>query len=119
MGLRRFFSRLGTAAILIGMLVGGALVCWNLFGQGPYGDSCSYSLGCRSFYCLHHGLRAGSAQVTAPGMCTKACDTDAECGSGATCVTLDDFSRDDLPPLGKPDKACMRTYELQGDTTRH
>ncbi len=120
MGIRRVLDRIGTVGIVIGMFAAGGLVFWNLWGQGPYADSCTYSLGCRSFYCLHHGLRGGSAQVTAPGTCTKACDADADCGSGASCVTLDDNSRDDLPPFGKPDKACMRAYEIQGvDTTRH
>jgi hypothetical protein len=116
--LRRFLDRLGTVGVLAGMLLLGGLVWWNMCGQGPYGDSCEYALGCRSFYCLHHGLR-GSAQVTAPGTCTKSCDADADCGSGATCVVLDDFSLDDLPPFGKPTKACMRAVGFTGDTSRH
>ena len=85
----------------------GSLVMWNIFGQGPYGDSCTYSLGCKTFYCIHHELH-GSAQWTAPkGTCTKSCDTDDECGKDAKCVVLSDEARDDLPPFGKPDRACL------------
>jgi len=74
--------------------------------MGPYGDTCSHSIGCKSFYCLHHQL-SGSAQVPGPGHCTQSCDRDSDCGSGAACVNLGDDARDDLPPFGKPDKACM------------
>jgi hypothetical protein len=115
---RKFFSGLGSAGMLIGMLAIGGLVWWNMMGAGRYGDTCEYSLGCRSFACMHHGLR-GSAQVTAPGVCSKPCDADADCGAGATCVKLDEFSRDDLPPFGKPEKACLRAVSFTGDTSRH
>jgi hypothetical protein len=104
---RGFWNKLGTWMIGIGLLVGVPLVLWNLFGQSRYGGTCSYSLGCRSFYCVHHEL-VGSAQSTAPdGMCTKACDADSDCGSGAACVVLGDDALGDLPPLGKPDRACL------------
>lgn len=107
-------SRIGTVVVGIAMLGGGALVLWNVFGQGPYGDTCRFSIGCRSFYCLSHELR-GEAQVSSGGHCTKACDADDECGAGARCVALTEASRDDLPPFGKPDKACMRVLEVPAD----
>jgi hypothetical protein len=103
-------KRIGTAIVALAMLGGGALVLWNLFGQGPYGDTCNYSLGCKSFLCIHHQL-SGSAQWSAPGRCTKSCDTDAECGSGASCVVLGDEARSDLPPFGKPNRACLLVRE--------
>ena len=99
------------------MLGAGALVFWNLFGQGPYGDSCRFSLGCRSFYCLKHEQR-GVAQVSSTGRCTKACDTDAECGVGAVCVVLGAAALEDLPPFGKPEKACMLVREAPADIRR-
>lgn len=104
--MKKVLSRIGTVVIGLAMLGGGALVLWNVFGQGPYGESCQFSLGCRSFYCLSHELR-GSAQVSSKGRCTKTCDADSECGAGAVCVALSEASRDDLPPFFKPDKACM------------
>jgi hypothetical protein len=55
---------------------------------------------------MHHEL-AGSAQVASPGRCTKSCDTDDECGAGARCVVLGADARDDLPPFGKPERACL------------
>jgi len=97
---------LGTIVVLLGMLGGGFLVFWNIFGMAPYGDRCNHSVGCKSFYCLHHQLSNG-AQVPSPGHCTKSCDSDGDCDTGAVCVTLSEDSRDDLPPLGKPDKACI------------
>lgn len=102
----KWLRRLGTALVGLVMLGGGALVMWNVFGQGPYRDSCHHSIGCRSFYCVKHELQ-GSAQVPSAGFCTKKCDSDAECGSGARCVVLSADSRDDLPPYGKPDRACL------------
>ncbi len=115
----KLIRRLGTAVVAIVMLGGGVLVAWNIFGQGPYGDSCRFSLGCRSFYCLHHAQQ-GSAQITAPGHCTKSCDSDADCVDAditgrAVCVTLGDAARDDLPPFGKPEKACMIVQDLPPD----
>jgi hypothetical protein len=98
---------LGGAAVALVLLTGGVLVIWNVFVQGPYGDSCSHSLGCRSYFCLRHEL-AGEAQVEAPGQCTKSCERDVECGSGSRCAVLGDDARDDLPPFGKPTRACMR-----------
>jgi hypothetical protein len=100
-------GRLGTIAVAVGMLGGGALVAWNIWGQGPYGDSCHMSLGCRSFYCVHHAIETGGAQVPSPGRCTKGCDGDADCTEGARCVVLSEDTRDDLPPFGKPDRACL------------
>ena len=99
-------ERLGTVVVVLGMLLVGALVWWNMFGQGPYKDTCRFSIGCRSYLCLEHGLR-GEAQVPAPGRCTKAGSTDAACGEGYRCVKLEGPARDDLPPFGKPTKACM------------
>jgi hypothetical protein len=104
---RKLLSRLGTVAVGLAMLGGAALLLWNMFGQGPYGDRCRFALGCRSYYCLEHELE-GSAQVRSEGRCTKSCDADAECGAAAACVVLSEASRDDLPPFGKPEKACMR-----------
>lgn len=113
----RVWSRVGTVVVGIVMLGLGFLVFWNVFGMGPYGDSCRFAVGCRSFYCLHHAQR-GSAQVTAPGRCTKDCSADSECGEGAVCVVLSEQARDDLPPFGKPDKACMKVIELPPDMRR-
>ncbi len=104
---RNLLIKIGGAIVILVVLAIGALVAWNMFGQGPYGDSCSYSIGCRSFYCVKHELR-GERQWSAPkGMCTKSCDKDDECGPTARCVSLSDDSREDLPPLGKPAKACL------------
>ena len=105
--LRSFLDKVGTVGVAVGMILIGGLVWWNVCGQGPYQDSCHYSLGCKSFYCLHHDLK-GSAQVDGDGYCTKSCDTDGDCGTGYKCATLSDDSRGDLPPFGKPDQACMR-----------
>ncbi len=115
--MKKVWSTLGTIVVALAMLGGGALVLWNVFGQGPYGDTCRFSLGCRSFLCLHHEL-AGSAQVSSGGRCTKECDADAECGAGAACVVLGDAARDDLPPWGKPDRACMPVRESPADIRR-
>ncbi|MBL0213154.1 MAG: hypothetical protein IPQ07_04675 [Myxococcales bacterium] len=104
--MKKLLSRIGTVVVGLVMLGGGALVAWNVFGMGPYGDTCSYSIGCKSFYCLQHELR-GADQVVSAGHCTKSCDSDGDCGTGAACVKLGDDARDDLPPFGKPDKACM------------
>ena len=99
-------KKVGRAMVGLVMLGGGALVVWNLFGMGPYGDTCAHSIGCRSFLCLEH-TQVGDAQVASDGHCTKACSADGECGSGSVCATLGGPARDDLPPFGKPDKACM------------
>ncbi len=112
MRVRSVLSKISTVIIVLGVLGLGGLVAWNVFGQGPYGDQCSYSIGCRSFYCVKHELR-GERQWAAPtGMCTKSCDRDDECGSGGRCVTLSDDARSDLPPFGKPDKACLHVRPL-------
>ena len=103
-------SRLGTAAVLVFMLAVGSLVFWNMCGQGPYRDDCRVSLGCRSYLCLEHALR-GEQQVPASGRCTKPCSKDDECGAGHRCVVLGAAARDDLPPFGKPTRACMRVLE--------
>jgi hypothetical protein len=97
---------LGTVLFALIVLALGGLVMWNVFGQGPYGDSCRISLGCKSFLCVHHEL-AGSAQVPGTGRCTKACEHDDDCGSGARCTVLGSDARDDLPPFGKPERACL------------
>lgn len=112
--MKKLWSRIGTVLVGLVMVGGGALVLWNVFGQGPYGDSCRFSLGCRSFLCLHHAQQ-GSAQVSSEGWCTKSCEADAECGTGAACVVLSEASRDDLPPFGKPTKACMVVREMPAD----
>lgn len=108
--LRAFFDKLGTVGIAVLMLLGGGLVWWNMCGQGPYKDTCRVSLGCRSFYCLHHALR-GDEQVESSGYCTKKCAKDADCSDGYRCIVLSDASRDDLPPFGKPDRACVRVEQ--------
>lgn len=109
MSIRGVISKLGSVLIVAGILGIGALVAWNVFGQAKLGSECEHSLGCRSYYCVHHEL-AGAQQVRSPhGMCTRSCETDADCkAAGATCVVLGDEARDDLPPFGKPDKACLR-----------
>ena len=112
--MRKVLSRIGTVLVVVVMFAGGALVLWNVFGQGPYGDTCRFSIGCRSYLCLQHQLQ-GSAQVSSAGHCTKSCDADAECGAGAACVVLSDASRDDLPPFGKPTKACMVVRDAPAD----
>ena len=94
-------------SFLLLALAGGALVIWNVFIQGPYGDECSYALGCRSFMCMRHEL-ANDAQFSSAGHCTKSCGRDDECGSGVRCVVLSEAALDDLPPFGKPTRACMR-----------
>jgi hypothetical protein len=114
MNARRVLSRVGTVLVALVMLGGGVLVAWNIWGQGPYRDDCHYSLGCKSFLCIHHEA-VRDAQMTSGGYCTKSCDSDSECGSGARCVELSDASRDDLPPFGKPDRACLRVRELGSD----
>jgi len=103
--------RVGTAFVALVMLGGGALVAWNIWGQGGLGATCNYALGCKSFLCVHHEL-TGSAQTSSGGRCTRSCDRDADCGEGARCVVLGDDARDDLPPLGKPDRACLWVHEL-------
>ena len=111
MSVRGFFSKLGTAVIAIGMLGGGALVAWNVFGQAKAGGDCEHSLGCRSFYCIHHAQN-GKAQERAPhGMCTRSCGSDGDCMPGTACETLGADALDDLPPFGKPEKACLRVLD--------
>ena len=99
-------KKVGSAIVGLAMLGGGALVLWNMFGMGPYGDVCEHSVGCRSFLCIKHE-QVRDLQMSSGGHCTKECSADAECGSGSVCATLGDAARDDLPPFGKPDKACM------------
>lgn len=100
-------DRAGTVVVGVGLLLIGFLVFWNVFGQGPYRDTCRHSFGCRSYLCLKHGVR-GDDQVPTDGHCTKSCSTDAACGDGYQCVKLGGAAKDDLPPFGKPTKACMR-----------
>lgn len=112
MSARGFFSKLGTAVVAIGMLGGGALVAWNVFGQAKPGGECEHSLGCRSFYCVHHELTGKEQVRAAHGMCTRECGSDADCKDiGATCVVLGAEARDDLPPFGKPERACLRVLD--------
>jgi hypothetical protein len=105
--LRSVLDKLGTVGIALLMLLGGVLVWWNVWGQGPFKDHCRISLGCRSFYCLEHALHDDTL-VPSSGYCTKVCERDADCGDGYRCVVLTEAARDDLPPLGKPDRACAR-----------
>lgn len=107
---RRALDKVGTGLVVLLMLLGGGLVWWNVCGQQPYRSECSWTGGCRSFMCLEHGLR-GDQQVSANGRCTKECSADDECGDGFRCVALGADARDDLPPFGKPDRACMRVLE--------
>jgi hypothetical protein len=108
MGLpRALFRLLGSLAIGILLLVGAGLVWFRLLDKGKYATPCEYSLACRSMYCLHHALR-GEVQVTAPGTCTMACAADTECGDGLRCVALTEASLDDLPPVRRPARACIR-----------
>jgi hypothetical protein len=45
-------------------------------------------------------------------MCTRECGSDADCKDiGATCVVLGAEARDDLPPFGKPERACLRVLD--------
>ena len=101
-------SRIGTVVVGLAMLAGGGLVVWNVWGQGPYGDSCGHSLGCRSFLCVHHEMAGSDQRASSVGRCTKSCDADADCGANAVCVVLSDDAREDLPPFGKPTKACLQ-----------
>lgn len=97
----------GTIVVALGFVLISGLVWWNMCGQGPYRDTCRFSLGCRSYLCLEHGLD-GDQQVEAAGRCTKKCSKDESCGEGYRCVVLGGGARDDLPPFGKPTRACMR-----------
>ena len=97
----------GTIVVALGFVLLSGLVWWNMCGQGPYRDTCRFSLGCRSYLCLEHGLD-GDQQVEAAGRCTKKCSKDEACGDGYRCVVLGGGARDDLPPFGKPTRACMR-----------
>ncbi|CAN5688760.1 hypothetical protein BH11MYX1_BH11MYX1_19860 [soil metagenome] len=112
---RDLVIKIGGAVVILVVLALGALVAWNMFGQGPYGDPCSYAIGCRSFYCVKHELRGERQWSTPEGRCTKSCDRDEECGTAAKCVTLGEDSREDLPPLGKPTKACLHVRPLDPD----
>ncbi len=96
--------------MLVLTILGGVLVFWNVCGQKPYRASCSWTGGCGSFLCLEHGLR-GDEQVSADGRCTKECSGDDACGDGYRCVELGGPARDDLPPFGKPTRACMRVLD--------
>lgn len=107
---QRIKDRLGTVGVLMAILAVGSLVWWNMCGQGPYRDTCRVSLGCRSYLCLEHALR-GDEQVPAEGRCTKACSADRDCADGDRCVVLGSAARDDLPPFGKPTRACMRVLQ--------
>jgi hypothetical protein len=103
-----WLQRLGTAVVVLGMLALSGLVWWNRCGAGPYRDNCNYSIGCRSYLCLRHSFEpATSQQIRSAGQCTKACTTDKDCTAPDRCVELTNDARDDLPPFGKPTRACM------------
>jgi len=104
--LRRVLDRIGTVGVGLVIFLGSVLVWWNMCGQGPYRDRCRWNGGCDSFLCLRHGLR-GTDQVESAGRCTRKCGADSECGEGYRCVELGSGARDDLPPFGKPKRACM------------
>lgn len=105
--MRAFLRLLGSLVVGILLLVGAGLVWFRVLDKGKDGTECEYSLACRSMYCLHHALR-GEAQVTVAGACTVACTGDAECGDGRRCVALSDAAKDDLPPIFRPARACLR-----------
>jgi hypothetical protein len=115
MAARQVLSKIVGVVLLLGALGIGGLVAWNVFGQGPYGDHCSYAIGCRSFYCVKHELRGERQWRASQGMCTKSCDHDDDCGSNARCAALSEETRDDLPPFGKPEKACLHVRPLDPD----
>ena len=102
-----WLQRLGTVVVVLGMIALSGLVWWNRCGAGPYRDDCNYSIGCRSYLCLRHSLDSANQQVSSPGHCTKSCTTDADCSAPDRCVELGAEARDDLPPFGKPTRACM------------
>ena len=105
-GLRRVLDRIGTVGVGVVMFLLGGLVWWNMCGQGPYRDRCRWNGGCDSFLCMRHGVR-GADQVETSGRCTKKCKQDSDCGDGYRCATLGADARDDLPPFGKPERACL------------
>jgi len=107
MSVRGFFGKLGTGVFAIGLLGVVAYFVWSRYGQRPYAAPCTYALTCRSLYCAHHEVVDGDQRASQAGMCTKSCDGDRDCGSGAACVELDDAALDDLPPLGRPERACL------------
>lgn len=108
MRLRWVLDKLGTAAIVVAVVLLLAIVKWmSACGRGGYGDPCRFNLGCHSYACVHRALR-GDAQVAAHGMCTRPCSDDAECGDGARCAALSEEAQTDLPPFGKPERACFR-----------
>ena len=109
--LRGLFRLLGSLVIGALLLVAAGLVWFRLLDKGKYATDCEYSLACRSMYCVHHALR-GDAQVTAPGTCTRACTTDTDCGDGLRCVALSAAALDDLPPIHRPERACMRVEAM-------
>lgn len=100
-------KRVGTAIVVLGMVALSGLVWWNMCGAGPYRDTCTHAIGCRSYLCLKHRLDASGKQLASPGRCTKSCSSDADCSGGDACVVLSEAARDDLPPYGKPTRACM------------
>lgn len=102
------FQRLGTTVVVLGMIALSGLVWWNRCGAGPYGDRCRYAIGCRSYLCLRHSLSpTNDQQVPSIGQCTKSCAADTDCTAPDRCVELSSAARDDLPPFGKPARACM------------
>lgn len=108
--LRKVLDRVGAVLVVLVALALGLAVFWNVFLMETYGSECSWNGGCRSFLCMRHGLR-GDEQVSSSGRCTKECSDDASCGDGYRCVTLGSGARDDLPPFGKPSRACLRVLE--------
>ncbi|HEY1550887.1 MAG TPA: hypothetical protein VGG28_23820 [Kofleriaceae bacterium] len=107
MSVRSVFSKLGTALIVLGVLGAGALVAWHEWGQASYRGDCEHAISCQSFYCIHHAAHGSDQIATAHGRCTRSCDADGDCGSGAVCAVLGAAASDDLPPIGKPERACL------------
>lgn len=102
-----WLTRIGTGVVIVGMVALSGLVWWNRCGAGPYRDTCTHAIGCRSYLCLKHRLDGSGSQIAGPGHCTKSCTSDGDCAGGDSCVVLGDAAREDLPPYGKPTRACM------------
>jgi hypothetical protein len=106
---QKILRAIASVLLVLGIATLSGLVWWNRCGAGSYRDSCRYSIGCLSFLCLQHQWDPQQQkQMASPGHCSKPCDTDRDCSGGDRCITLDDSSRSDLPPFGKPTKACMQ-----------
>ena len=113
-GAKRWLDRLGTVGVILVLAALGALVWWNIRGRSAYRESCRTNYSCWSFFCLRHFDSEASSgpELATPGRCTKSCTTDADCGAGARCAVLGPAARDDMPPFGKPTRACMVTQPV-------